>query len=506
MTISALKNNEIGVVYTPREWAGWLIDRGGIYDAWLSGKRVCDPSGGEGVFVLELLRKAKNNDVVILPEMIRKIGYIEMNSVACDTFFSRAKALIGDKAEYLEIHRLDVVLNPPAVRYDILMGNPPWVNFCDLPNLYKKRVKHEFILHGLVPSVKNALLGSSRTDFAALVLNSSMGRLLNPCGEGYFFLPASLFFGDDAHKGWRSFQAGGRQFQTKWLYEFSKTKIFNGIGTSYCAAGFQMDKKQEYPVFCYKEHSRPQAWKSHRLTPLKREDDQWIESRNDVAIESIKITVAKGQTPRQGVNACGVTDVFIFNEKPDFISDQYLFPLVTKERFGVCRSEPDKWILLPYNSKTVKPLSWPVIEESEGLADYLLSHKKRLKSRKGILIQSSIKKGFWWSLLGVGSYSFAPYKVIWQAYGKKDFSPVVLEPYQGKPWQGNQAMNAFIPAWKEDDANRILNELKNPAVEKILRMMNGEGKCNWAQPGKIKKIISFNDSPAVQHSLFKRKN
>ena len=32
----------------------------------------------------------------------------------------------------------------------------------------------------------------------------------------------------------------------------------------------------------------------------------------------------------------------------------------------------------------------------------------------------------------------------------------------------------------------------------LLRQLNGAGKCNWAQPGKIKKILSFKESHDVQ--------
>ena len=54
-----------------------------------------------------------------------------------------------------------------------------------------------------------------------------------------------------------------------------------------------------------------------------------------------------------------------------------------------------------------------------------------------------MKRGAWWSCLGVGRYSFAPYKVVWEAYGKSNFTPQVFSAFQGRLWQPNQAMHSF---------------------------------------------------------------
>ena len=243
-------------------------------------------------------------------------------------------------------------------------------------------------------------------------------------------------------------------------------------------------------------------WETTDLSPLKKSSDQWVEHDSGFDPSSIQVTIHKNQMPRQGVNTCGANGIYIFNERPSYLPAEYLFPLATKEVFTEENASPVKWVLLPYDMETAKPLPWSRIEEYPGLAEYLLHHESRLTGRKGTLIRSSIEKGFWWSLLGVGPYSFAPYKVIWQSYGKNSFAPLVLTPYDGMPWQGNQAMNALIPCWISSDADRILTGLKNPMVEKALCLMNGEGKCNWAQPGKIKKILSINEQITMQQKLF----
>ena len=83
---------------------------------------------------------------------------------------------------------------------------------------------------------------------------------------------------------------------------------------------------------------------------------------------------------------------------------------------------PHKWILLPYDRDIGRPLSWASIEQYAGLKHYLIEVRGKLEARKGTLIRSAIAKGVWWSLLGVGPYSFAPYKVIWRRMARAIFS------------------------------------------------------------------------------------
>ena len=213
----------------------------------------------------------------------------------------------------------------------------------------------------------------------------------------------------------------------------------------------------------------------------------------------LNIHLSSAQKPRQGVNTCGANSVFIFQDKLAHLPEEFLYPLATKEIWQQdVPPSPRRWILLPYHPRTGKPMSWQQIQEHTALKDYLESAQEVLQIRKGTLLRSVIDRGYWWTLFGVGSYSFAPFKVIWEAYGKSQFRPIVLGDIDGRVWQGNQSMHAFIPCWSEDTAQRIKRELENPEIPTLLRQLNGAGKCNWAQPGKIKKILSFRESQDPQ--------
>jgi hypothetical protein len=202
-----------------------------------------------------------------------------------------------------------------------------------------------------------------------------------------------------------------------------------------------------------------------------------------------KIEIDYWQQPRQGVNTCGANDVYIFDAYPLEINPNYVFPLVTTKLLQGKISEPEKFIVLPYH-KNGKPLSFEELKYS-GLFQYFAQHEDKLKSRKGVLINSAMKKGQWWALIGVGPYSFSEYKVIWAAFGSKNFSPITVSKWMRQEWQANQAMQAFIPANNLHDASRVQNEFYKLDVEGHLKDQKMQGTMNWAQPGRIKRFLSF---------------
>ena len=491
---------QIGQVFTPLKWAEWLINKWDVFDTWLNGAHICDPTAGQGVFALAMLHIARRKGVPITRERLSRLTLIEVVPSHLERFRESVKREFGIDFPASQIFCQDVITETHDDKYDILVGNPPWTNFNNLPTTYKEHLKPFFIREGLVPDRQQMLLGSSRVDIAALVLKVVLGKLLEKNGTGYFYLPTSLFFGDGAHSGFRDYRVRDsengtdayRYFAVDTLYEFDSTKVFDGVGTSYCCARFRVDARQSFPVSYFKESD--EKWIGHKALPLKNLTDPWRVVRdlgelNASAALDVKLTPE--QKPRQGVNTCGANRIFIFDKKPVHLPEQFLYPLATKELWRQGAVLPHKWILLPYDQQTGKPLIQCQIEQYPALKDYLQSVQDVLQVRKGTLLRAALKRGKWWALLGIGPYAFAPFKVVWEAYGKDRFEPIVLGSVEGQMWQGNQAMHAFIPCWTERDAQQIKTALEDPAIPTLLRQLNGAGKCNWAQPGKVKKILGF---------------
>ena len=58
-------------------------------------------------------------------------------------------------------------------------------------------------------------------------------------------------------------------------------------------------------------------------------------------------------------------------------------------------------------------------------------------------------------------------------------------------WQINQSLQAGMSFTNKREANKVLRQLKAPFVEAYLRSLMMEGTMNWAQPGKIKKLLDI---------------
>lgn len=95
--------------------------------------------------------------------------------------------------------------------------------------------------------------------------------------------------------------------------------------------------------------------------------------------------------------------------------------------------------------------------------------------------------------MGVGAYSFAPWKVAWDALVKKAFIPVLLD----GTWQGNQALHAYCPCDTKEEAERLLEALSEKRIEQWLKSFPMDGTCNWAQPEKSQRFFDLvqNSSP-----------
>ena len=89
--------------------------------------------------------------------------------------------------------------------------------------------------------------------------------------------------------------------------------------------------------------------------------------------------------------------------------------------------------------------------------------------------------------MGVGTYNFVPYKIIWEASGKSTFRPRIIDGH----WQANQSLQAFMPMETYEEALLIKNKLQSAHVEQYLLSMKMKGTQSWAQPGKIKHLLSF---------------
>jgi len=497
------KNLQIGDVFTPLKWGEFAIVKFDIFSKWINGASVFDPTMGEGNLLEALITYGLSQGLSIRELPTNRLFGNELNT------FHFNKAL----SKFSEKYSLDMsknftnedFLRLTPEKYDIVFGNPPWQNFVDLPESYKEQIKSYFFKFDLIGNSQNLLLGGSRIDIAALIIQIALKDFLIQDGEAIIFMPLSLFLNDGANRNFRTYSIGDVKYSVDSVFDFNDEDVFGGIATRYGLSHFIRDKKPTFPIPYYRNEGG--TWNHYIAKPMFHETDPLSIMSNDEGdnFDSIKpLLIKKESSPRQGINTCGANDVYFFDDLTDVNEDlvsvsnksrdkvilpkKFIYPLITSKEFKGKLSNPSKWVLLPYN-KNGKPLEWKQIQQLPELCLYLESNKDILQGRKGVMLNAMLKRGHWWAMLGVGEYNFFQYKVVWEAYGKTTFNPTIFE----GSWQANQSLQAFIPVKSLSEADRIQKDLSDKQIENYLLSLKMEGTMNWAQPGKIKKIIRYEE-------------
>ena len=498
---------KIGRVFTPFLWAKWCLKAFGIYQAWQDGATIIEPSCGNGIFFKTLVKIAQENGHPVTLNLLRNLVGVEIIQSDRESFLQEIVNLTDINFPEENYISRDFLIYEDKRKFDIAVGNPPWENFVKLPLEYKKFTKFYFEKYGLVKSKRDVLLGASRVDIAALIIKKCLSVHVKEKGHGYFFVPLSLLFNENANANFRPLLNSDNIFSVKEIISFPKNIVFPSIKTRNGFIHLTKSSSQASRI-PYQEINEINGKSSKVLWCFPSSHiNAWKISESSNCPRSLRvIKVDHHQKPRQGINTCGLNNVFIlktdyqenfnlpnvailcngFNEKIE-ISTKYLLPMIHSGLFERKKPKQQKYILCLYHANG-KPLSWLEIKKLHGVAQYLEKYKEEIINRKGVLIRNQISKGAYWSLLGVGDYTFKKWKVVWEAMGKKDFRAIVID---GK-WQGNQAMHAYISSDWLEDANRIKDEL-NDLLPDYLQLFRMQGTCNWAQPSRIKKLLSFTE-------------
>jgi hypothetical protein len=263
-----------------------------------------------------------------------------------------------------------------------------------------------------------------------------------------------------------------------------------------------MDKVQEFPIPYYRFKSG-QFEKFNAAPIFQKNDPLSIQSTPQSNFTETDLKLNINAIPRQGINTCGANNIMILEPiahsggiryrnglgHETELESKFIRALIVNDNFKEDLNDPLKFVLIPHDEGSGKPVSEEYLKQFPKTYQYLQRYRETLKNRKGTLIQAQIKKGAWFSLLGVGPYTFLKHKVVWRAYGQKTFNPKLFTDTPEIKWVPNQALQCYVAFENGTEASQTLTKLKNPLIEKYLLSQNAGGSPNWAQPGRMKKLF-----------------
>jgi hypothetical protein len=418
-------------------------------------KSVIDSAAGSCNFLIPLARQYSH---------IQFYG-VEKN----ETIYETVKTDIEDLPN-LHYYRGDILLDDlPVPPCDLYLGNPPFVNYTNLTEDYREKIKSLWKKFMPVSRGFSLLLGDSRGDIAGLIFYYTLYRYVKDSGQFGVILPNSLIKGNGASAGFREFN----NISIQRIVDISHRNAF--LHTQ--RACFYMTGKKggitAYPIPYVKQEEESQLWK-----------------RGDSLIED-KVDLAGGSDypVRQGINTLGANGVFFFTEKPD-LEEELLHPLLRSGDVGENRAEPSRWALLPYDGEG-KLLPPSVLEEKYPKCwAYLLKNRHILAKRK-----SRFARKNWYTLFGIGSYTFAPYKVVWRAMGAKKLEAAVIT--RAIP---NQAMHGYISCDSRKEADYLCNLLNSNEIRHQAAVLSESRSRSFAQPGTMKQLPLKKYKPTSEES------
>ncbi|MGD0549269.1 MAG: N-6 DNA methylase [Candidatus Bathyarchaeia archaeon] len=405
-------------------------------------------------------------------------------------------------------------------KFDFVVGNPPWINWENLPEKYRDDTKTLWNSYGLLERTEGASLGKVKRDMAMLFTVRCLDRYVTEKGRFAFLIPFTTYKSQSG-AGFRRFLANGLHNEVKRI-DCNVTKIhdlvtlypFEGATNRTSMVVIQKDNKSQFPIPCTMWHNRRSTGinQEERLHDVKIGTDQFQmilapivkgkpESPWMITTEKALRVMQKVLRPSEyrayaGVYTAlnGVYWIDIVSHQPSQIVVQNLSQIGKKKVTQTKRVvEPDliypliqgrnvkKWysspenhkIIVPHNPKNGDPLDERTMKvRFSKTYELLLSFKKDLEGRA---IHKLWGKGKpFYSLYDIGEYTFTPYRVAWKEIagkisGKGLFSVAVIGPWHDRILKEKVVVPdhklMFVPCANEDEAHFVASVLNSSIAQ-----------------------------------------
>lgn len=428
--------------------------------------------------VMTLQRYIENNDREKIKNMLSGDNIDEVLIV--EDFIENIQILLNRGYNKIWIRTILGILKSINIgKFDIIVSNPPWIDWKVLPPEYREILKTA-CLDTHVFSGDN-FTGGINLNICALIANVVADNWLKIDGEIGLLMPKSIAL-QQSYKGFRDLQmSNGGALEFDYFVDWSKSgnpfkPVTEKFMTYYLKKTessqqkedikcFYINKKRNVKLKNVKTFDEAEDWfeikegKAH-IIDKNLKNFTFIEDSIALDYDYSKIIGESEYTGRVGLGIYpkGVllfeidnvinesivkiktyTDKRVQKKYPQqerFLETKYLYPVIEGpniNKFGI--SDVKYYAALPYDiSDTKKPICLDKLKEnSKNLASFYESNKEYLKKTDwNERLQG--KKGEFYSLTRVGKYTFAPYKVVFRNNTK---------------WLASVVSN-YMTTWKEE--------------------------------------------------------
>lgn len=333
-------------------------------------------------------------------------------------------------------------------RFDVCVGNPPWISWDSLSVQYRALVAPRFSGTTLmIHTGWRARVSAGKTDLSSLIVYSCADRFTRPGGGLAFVLPYSLFSSRHAARGFRCFStSGGKSYALTELHDLSRVSLFADAVNRAAVAAFRAATTTEYPV-------RAVEWiQPTRRSPLLNGIDKLAEPLDKSESGSPLVLVDREERAklasvcgshyraRGGINTGGANSmlwVTVIEERDacclvenigntrhsstmvrqGLVEKEMVYPLLRGADVRRWSAAPSGHLILAYDPAhpkraiSVEELQrrWPNAHR------FLAQFENELRTRKEYIRWGGA--GPFYEVYRIGPYTFAPHRVMWQHTG-----------------------------------------------------------------------------------------
>lgn len=426
----------------------------------------------QGVYDIPLNTFEGNFDLLKI-SLLKYISYEDNSELKFDDIFQNLFLQTDEKIKsiivYLLINRIEAYRQE---KVDIVIGNPPWVNWEYLPKEYREKSQHLWIEYGIF-GMTGRDLSFSKEDISVLITYLVIDRFIKDDGHLAFVIGQGLFKSAKNGIGFRRFQVGYEYYiGVKRVDDLSSVKPFENATNNTAVVFIQKNHKTEYPVPYY-------VWKkqSNKRSVLKTYDDledilkkvnlkeliafpsdknneiaSWISIPNKTLGTIHNVLGANDYKARTGVFTGGANAVYWLEVEDSSqggniqvsniverakrkvekvhveLEKDLVYPIVKGSDVSKWNVQSSSYILCPHTSETkMIPIKEEIMQEKFPLTlNYLSQFKEDLNARKGFAgWEKEIQRENFHAILRIGEYTFSKYKVVWR-YIASEFITAVM--------------------------------------------------------------------------------
>ncbi len=397
-------------------------------------------------------------------------------------------------------------------QFDLIVGNPPWVNWESLPQEYRDKTSNIWQRYDLFEHKGlRARLGSAKDDISVLMTYVAIDKYLKDKGKLCFVITQTLFKTVGGGEGFRRFRLGkkGIPFKVLQVDDMKELQPFDSATNRTAVFICQKSDETTYPVEYHVWRKRLKGAIDIDLTwgevverttvnylkaqPIDgTEKGSWISARPK-ALKALKNVVGEADyKAREGTNtggANGVLWVKIVKSKNSVCTIQnlnqigkreveahegpveadLLFPLLRGRDIARWRAEPSVSILIPQNldnpSKAIEPM---VMESRKPNAFIFLKFFEQPLRDRALYKKYLEPQGIpFYGIYNIGPYTFAPYKVVWKEQSSK-FECAVVSSVDGKVIVPDHKL-MLVPFQDENEAHYVCALLSSSVCRFIVQ-------------------------------------